>query len=160
MATEQSTSQWLVVTAPAFRSAIEPLVEHRKAEGMKVQVIQTMDVVTWKEILNCDSQKLVEHVHKLCREHKGPSYVLLVGAIEPGNFAEPEKKLLPALVGSISRMKGQPSDNSFGCLDGERLPTVAVGRLPARSEDEARQMVKKIVAFERDTLPGQWRQRI
>src|SRR5262249_3209341 len=74
MAAEQRAAQWLIVTAPAFRSAIEPLVEHRKAEGMKVQVIQTTDVVTFKEILNCNSQKLAEHVRKLCREHKGPSY--------------------------------------------------------------------------------------
>lgn len=159
-AAEQSASQWLVVTAPAFRSAVEPLLAHRKAEGMRVTVIQTTDTLSPKEILNSDSQKLAEHVRNLCREWKGTSYVLLVGAIEAGNLTEPEKKLLPALPGSVSRMRGQPSDNDFGCLNGDKLPTVAVGRLPARSEDEAKQMVAKILASERDTQPGQWRQQI
>jgi hypothetical protein len=157
---EKPPAQWLVVTAPAFRSVIEPLCEHRKTEGMKVQVVQTTDVLSPQEILNCDSQRLAEHVRRLCREWQGTSYVLLVGAIEAGNLTEPEKKVLPVLLGSISRMRGQPSDNGYGCLDGDRLPTVAVGRLPARSEDEARAMVHKILAFERDTLPGEWRQRI
>jgi hypothetical protein len=148
------------MTAPAFRSTIEPLVQHRKVEGMQVTVVQTTDILSPKEILNSDSQKLADHVRKLCREWKGPSYVLLVGAVEAGNLTEPEKKMLPALPGVIGRMRGQPSDNGFGCLDGDKLPTVAVGRLPARSEDEAKQMVAKILASERDTRPGEWRQQI
>src|SRR6516225_8967005 len=80
-AEENPDSQWLLVTAPAFRSAIEPLVAHRKAEGLKVTVIQTADLLSSKEILNSDSQKLGDHVRKLCRGWKGSSYVLLVGAI-------------------------------------------------------------------------------
>jgi hypothetical protein len=159
-AEDKPASQWIVVTAPTFRTAIEPLVAHRKAESMRVTVIHTTDVLSSKEILNSDSQKLGDHVRKLCRDWKGTSYVLLVGAIEAGNLTEPEKKTLPALPGSISRMRGQPSDNGFGCLDGDKLPTVAVGRLPARSEEEAKQMVAKILASERDTRPGEWRQQI
>ena len=33
------------------------------------------------------------------------------------------------------------------------MPTIAVGRLPARSAKEAEQMVRKIIAFERDGQP-------
>jgi hypothetical protein len=159
-AEEKPASQWLVVTAPAFRPAIEALVAHRQAEGMRVTVVQTTDVLSSKEILNNDSQKLGDQVRKLCRDWKGTSYVLLVGAIENGNLTEPEKKMLPALPGAVGRMRGQPSDNGYGCLNGDKQPTVAVGRLPARSEDEAKQMVAKILASERDTRPGEWRQQI
>jgi len=42
--------QWIVVTAPAFRKAVEPLCEHRKAQGLRVVVVQTADVLTAKEI--------------------------------------------------------------------------------------------------------------
>jgi len=148
--------QYLVVTAPAFRAALEPLCAQRKAEGMKVRVIETGDVLSDDEIRAGDVQKLAEHVQKLCKDHAGPSYVVLAGAVEAGNV----KFGVPALRGTISRMKDQPTDNAFGCLDGERLPTVAVGRLPARSEEEMRAMVRKTLAFERDSKPGEWRQRL
>src|SRR4051812_28705970 len=36
-------SQWIVVTAPMFRPALKPLIEHRRAEGFKVTVLETTD---------------------------------------------------------------------------------------------------------------------
>jgi hypothetical protein len=57
-------------------------------------------------------------------------------------------------------MKGQPSDNGYGCLDDARLPTVPVGRFPARTEEEARGMVAKTLAYEHDARPGLWRRRL
>src|SRR5262249_47413733 len=56
--------------------------------------------------------------------------------------------------------KDQPSDNCYGCLDKELLPTVAVGRLPARDEDEAKRMIEKTLAYERDRQPGEWRRQV
>jgi hypothetical protein len=152
--------QWIVVTAPAFRAALEPLCKQRQAEGMQVVIVQTTAVLDEKEILAGDADKLAARVHKLCKDHEGTSYVLLVGAVEAGKLTDPSKKVVPPLRGTISRMKNQPTDNGYGCLDGERLPTVAVGRFPARSEEEVKQMVEKILAYELDTQPGEWRQRI
>lgn len=157
---EEKPPQWIVVTAPAFRTAIEPLCEYRKAEGMKVVVIPTTDVLSKDEILAGDGKKLAERLRAILKETKGTSYVLLVGCIDKSNLQEPEQKIVPPLRGSISRMKDQPTDNGYGCLDESRLPSVAVGRLPARTEGEAKQMVRKILAFERDNQPGEWRQRL
>jgi Peptidase family C25 len=154
---EDTPPQWVVVTAPAFRSAIEPLCTHRKAQGMHVLVVQTTDVLTPKEILAGAAQKLRERVNALCRGSRGPSYVLLVGALDAVGLDEAEKKVLPPLPGTTGRMKGQPSDNGYGCLGKELLPEVAVGRFPARSEDEARMMVQKTLAYEKDNRPGEWR---
>jgi hypothetical protein len=152
--------QWIVVTAPAFRKALEPLCEHRKAQGLRVVVVPTTDVLTGREIRAGEARKLREHINKLCREHKGPSFVLLVGAIEPGRLPEPENVVLPALPGTVGRMKDQPSDNGYGCLDDSRLPTVPVGRFPARTEAEARAMVVKTLEYERDPQPSLWRRRL
>jgi hypothetical protein len=157
---DATPAQWVVVTAPAFRDALEPLCEHRKAEGFRVVVVQTTDVLTAKEIRAGEAQKLRERVNKICREHKGTSYVLLVGAVEAGKLEDAEKKVLPPLAGTVGRMKGQPSDNGYGCLEDERLPTVAVGRFPARTEEEAKAMVRKTLDYERDRLPGEWRRRL
>lgn len=151
--------QWIVVTAPAFRQAIEPLVEHRKADGFHVVVVQTSDVLTREEIRSGQSDKLRQRLRELSTHHKGTTSILLVGAIAPGNLQEPERKVLPPALGSISRMKGQPCDNPYGCLDDSRLPIAVVGRFPARTEQEAQAMVAKTIEHERDDRPGVWRQR-
>jgi hypothetical protein len=153
-------AQWIVVTAPAFRKAVEPLCQQRKSQGMHVVIVQTTDVLSRDEIRAGRGNKLREHINKLCRDHHGPSYVLLVGAFSPEQSDEPENKVLPPLSGSIGRMKGQPSDNGYGCLDDGRLPAVPVGRFPARSEEEARGMVAKTLDYERATAPNQWRRRL
>ena len=152
--------QWIVVTAPEFRSAIEPLCDHRKTQGLTVKVVQTTDVLKAEEIKAGDARKLREHLNKLCSEHKGTSYLLLVGAIEAGKLDGADKKVLPALPGTIGRMKDQPSDNAYGCLDDGRTPAVAVGRFPARTVEEARLMVQKTLDFERDVQPGDWKRRL
>src|SRR4051794_14021095 len=73
--------QWIVVTAPAFRAEIEPLCAHRKAEGFDVVVVQTTDALTAEQLRAGDTAALQQHIQKLTR--KGPSYVLLVGAVKP-----------------------------------------------------------------------------
>jgi hypothetical protein len=152
--------QWIAVTAPAFRAALAPLCEERKAQGMRVVVVETTEVLTPREIRLGEAEKLKQHVHRLCKEHRGPSYVLLVGAVEAGLLPESEKKVTPALAGTAGRMRDEPSDNGYGCLDDGRLPTVPVGRFPARSEKEAEEMVAKTLAWERDRRPGEWRRRL
>jgi hypothetical protein len=159
-AEDRPPAQWVVVTAPAYRQAIEPLCEQRKSQGLHVQVVQTTDVLSLLDLRAGRSEKLRERVGKVCREFQGTSYVLLVGAVEAGALGEPERKTVPTLAGTAGRMKGQPSDNGYGNPDERLLPAVAVGRLPARSEDEARQMVRKTLAYEKDTAPGEWRRRL
>jgi hypothetical protein len=57
-------------------------------------------------------------------------------------------------------MKGEPTDAPYGCLNGTRLPTVAIGRFPARTIDECKAMVAKTLILERDRAPGAWRHRL
>jgi hypothetical protein len=160
LARADNPARWIVVTAPAFREAIEPLCRQRKVEGLDVVVVQTTDVLSAKEVLAGDASPLRDHVHKLCRENKGTSYILLVGAVEAGKLDDAEKKVLPPLRGTVNRMKGQPSDNGYGCLTDDLLPTVAVGRFPVRTEAECKQLVQKTLAFEGESKPGAWRRRV
>lgn len=156
----ESAPTWVVVTAPAFREAIEPLCEYRKAEGFQVVVVQTSDVLSEKELLTPDSRKLRDKVVQICKDAKGERYVLLVGAVEPSGLEDPGTKVLPPLRGTVSRMRNQPTDHAFGAPGDDFLPTAAVGRMPARGVEEVKQMVGKTLAFERDRKPGEWRKRL
>jgi hypothetical protein len=147
--------QWIVVTTPALRDALQPLCERRRSEGMKVIVVLTTDVLSPQQLKDGDAGPLQNHVVELCKKAKGTSYVLLVGAVVPW---EPAVSVPPGR-GTTERMKGQPSDNAYGSINKDRLPTVAVGRLPASNVEEAKQMVKKTLAFEQDASTGPQRNR-
>jgi len=153
-AADKPAEQWIVVTAPAYRKAVEPLCEQRKAQGMRVEIVQTTDILSEREVCAGEAEKLRKHVCQLSSDFKGTSYVLLVGAVEAGSLTDAGRRMVPAPLGMIGRMKGQPSDHGYGS------PAVAVGRLPARSEDEARQMIRKTLAYEKDDAPGEWRRRL
>ena len=90
----------------------------------------TTDVLSADEIRAGDGRKLRNHVNKLCRDYAGPSYVLLVGAVEAVRPEDAERTVVPPLDGGVGRMKGQPSDNGYGCLDDGRQPTVRRRPLP------------------------------
>ena len=156
----EPAARWIVVTAPAFQEAIQPLVKHRQEQGFRVTVIATRNVLSDKELAAGDAAKLRQHVNKLCRDGQGTCYVLLVGAVAADKPDRILKTVVPPLAGTASRMKGQPSDNGYGCTAEGCQPTVAVGRMPARTEAEAQGMIAKTIAFEKDTAPGTWRRRI
>src|SRR4051794_30390714 len=42
-------AQWVAVTAPAFRAALTPLCEHRRAQGLRVTVVETSQVLSAEE---------------------------------------------------------------------------------------------------------------
>src|SRR5205823_1145929 len=134
--------------------------EHRRSQGCVVRVVPTADVLTEEQIARGQAEKLCERVRELCRRHPGVSRVLLVGAPRPDGAADVAARVVPALRGNFSRMKGEPTDNGYGCLGEGAMPAVAVGRFPARTAEECRAMVAKTLAFEKDTKPGAWKRRL
>ena len=105
---------------------------------MRVVVLDSSKILTARAIRDNDASKLRDRLRELCRDHHGPSYILLLGAVAAEGMAQPERTVVPALSGTIGRMKGEPIDGGYGCQAGKRLPTSAVGRMPARTEAEAR----------------------
>ena len=159
LAADAPSRQWVLVTAPAHRGALEPLCELRKEQGFRVSIVETTDVLTTEAIHLGEGGKLRTQVNKLCREFTGQSYVLLVGSVG-GGLVDDVRTVVPPLAGSAGRMTGQPTDCGYGCPGGDGLPTVPVGRFPARTADEAAVMARKTIDQERDERPGSWRRRL
>ncbi len=164
---DESLGRWIVVFPSVYQAAIEPLCEQRKADGFDVVRVVLSDVLTPEQLQSGDTEPLRSKLKQLCSD--GPSCVLLVGAIRAQKLTDPIDGLpiktsdwitLPTLKGTDGRMFGQPSDNGFGCLDDKLLPTVAVGRFPARNVAEVTRMVEKTLAFERGLKASSVRQRL
>jgi len=130
---EEDKPIWLVVTTKAFEEALKPLAEKREKEGL-LPVIVT---------------KTVEEA--LADLSRDPSYLLIVGDCEKGKESEPwymPSKSLPFYRWMFNQRETFESDSAFGDLDGDSKPDIPVGRIPARSREEAALIVKKIIDYE------------
>ena len=139
---------WVAVVPAAWRDALAPLVERRRYEGFDVRVLAA-------EGANADGAVLARLVCGLCGDRAGEAYVALAGPMRG-----PAEIAVPAPPGTVGRMAGHPTDNGFGCPEPDRVPRVAVGRLPARSAAELEAMVSKILAFEGAEPSQPWASRI
>lgn len=153
--------QWVAVVAPGLRSTTEPLIAYRRSQGMHVVVINSAEASGDDPLPAKRSEQLRKNIWRTCKDWSGRTYVLLVGAVTAEeDEADGDRYVVPALSGTVADMTGKPTDNGYGCLDDGLLPTVAVGRFPARTADETRDMVEKTLAWEKDRRPGDWKRRI
>jgi hypothetical protein len=152
--------RWIVVTAPAFADALQPLIQHRQAEGFDVIALQTTDLLTPDDLQKHDGRKLLAKVRSLWQPDPAHSFVLLVGAAAAATPDEIRNTTIPTFPGTVGRMTGQPTDNPYGCAPDQFLPTVPVGRFPARTPAEAQGMVQKTLTFEADGQSAPWRRSI
>jgi hypothetical protein len=159
-AAEAQPTQWIVVTAPAFRPALEPLIDRRRAQGLKVVVIETTNALTSTEIQRSDGAPLQKRLRDLCAQFHGVNLILLAGAVIAANPEAAVQTVVPVLPGTVGRMRDQPGDYAYSLPDTNGRPTVAVGRFPAANAPQARAMVQKTLNLEDDTRPGAWRNRL
>lgn len=163
--TLKSTSNgadYIFITPAAFKTSIQPLVNLRTAQGMRVSVVDVQDV--YDEF--SDGSMTAQAIHDFLAyayanwQTPRPAYVLLVG---DGNFNfknyspyTTETNYIPPYMRVVDPWLGEvASDNQLVTLDaGSILPSIAIGRLPALSTTDVTSMVNKIVAFESAT--GTW----
>lgn len=136
------------------------MVEQRRADGFKVTVLETTQVLTPQQIRDGNGAPLRERVRQTLAGDAGPKYLLLVGVGTNTTAAVPAEVALPPLPGTTARMKGYPTDHGYCLPDSAGRPTVAVGRFPARSPEELRGMIAKTLGLERARSSGEWRSRL
>ncbi len=154
-------TEWLVVTAPAFRASLAPLIEKRRAEGLRVTVVETTNVLTRDQIQQGDGRALKAFIEQRLGQSKGRRWLLLAGALKAADAATAEATVVPGIPAVTGRMNGQVSDYGYS-LPGEDdgTPRVAVGRFPGRTAMEIQSMVQKTLRLEQDCQPGPWRNRV
>jgi hypothetical protein len=155
-AADTPPGRWLVVAAPAFRAELTPLIEHRRAEGFQVTVLESTALLTPEQIQQTNAAPLQSHIRDFAMQTNSPCYVLLVGLPASPDLATAESNVVPAMFGTVERMKCQLTDYLFAPPPEPGLPMVAVGRFAARTADEIRQMVRKTIQLETQPAPGNW----
>jgi len=121
---------YLIISAPEFVSAIEPLAAWKREKGLEVSVVTTATA-------GADRTQIRDYIRAQYQTAAvPPEYVLLVGDVET----------MPAFD-----IGGNVSDLPYSCVDGDDfMPDLFVGRLSASNVPHAQTMVAKILRHERE----------
>ena len=152
-------ADYVILTHSDFGAAVSPLAGLRRQQGHAVAVVDLEDVYDEFSF----GQKRPEAVRDfLLNAHdtwsKAPRFVVLVGnaSTDPRNYlGTGEQDFVPTKLVATSVLE-TASDDWFADADGDGLPELAmVGRLPARTAEQAQAMVNKIVAYDASDA-GAW----
>jgi len=127
--------EYLIIAADSLVTSVQPLADWKRKKGFTVDVVAMSTIGT-------TSAELKAFLQARYDADPDMTYVLLVGD-------HPE---VPS-----ENVGGMISDLYYSCLDGsDYLPDVVTGRIAVSDPTDCDNVVSKILAFDRDVVPGAW----
>lgn len=159
-----------IIVAPGeFITAVQPLADRRRAQGLRVRLVDVEDVYALFNdgIFHPEAiRSFVAHAYANWPSPP-PSYLLLVGdgnfnfkGYNPAEYGEPSPVWVPPYLEFADPWQGEVAvDSRYGDVDADGMPELYVGRIPAASVEEAEAVVGKILGYESKAAPP-WRDRM
>lgn len=157
-------ADYLLIAHRDLWPAAETLAAHRRAGGLSVALIDIQDVYDEWSNGRVDPQAMRDFVAFAYGNWQtpAPSYLMLLGSshfdyrMRTGLTLQPV--LVPTHFACVDPWVCEVAvDNEFVTVSGsDRVPDLALGRLPARTLAEATVMVNKIISYENSPPPGAW----
>jgi len=158
----QPGSEIVMVSYGAFADALQPLVRAHVAEGKSTAVVPIDELY--------DEFSFGEHTPFAIRDflqtatrvwHAPPRYLLLNGraSLDPRNYLGfGQLDYVPTRIVPTASLV-TASDDWFSDFGDTGLPTIATGRLPVGTTDEASLVIGKIATYEDQSINGPWTSR-
>jgi len=152
-----NAADMVIVTHGNFRSSADTLAAARRAQGMKVSVVDVEDVYD-EFSYGAHTPQAVKDFLAWSNTHWAttPKYALLFGdsSWDPRNYlGQGYNDYVPTkLVDTVEFETA--SDDWLADFDGDGIPEIAVGRLPARTTGDASTMVSKILNYDQERASG------
>lgn len=146
----EGVADYLVVAPGAFAEALQPLLAQRASQGLAVRLVDVADVYDRYSHGIRDAAAIKAYVADAVQQ-MGVRYVLLAGddTTDYRGAGDASSNLVPTLYAPTSDLvQWAPVDPLFGDVDGDEMPDVPVGRLPARSVEELELLVAKTLRYE------------
>lgn len=151
--TKDQAADYIVVAGDGLASPLGPLVEWRRKQGLRVAVVNVGDI--YDEFSDgIFTPVAIRDFLAWAREHwrpPAPRFVLLIG---DGNYDYRDymgtgkaNRVPPCLVRVRNAMEAA-FDGAYATSGPDRAPALAIGRIPARTADEVRLAVEKVLAYE------------
>ncbi len=155
-----------IAIAPAdFIPALQPLLDFRRAQGLRVTVATIDDVYDTFSGGMIDPAAIRDYM-LYARDNwpgQAPRHLLLVGDASydyQGFLTGSTPNFVPTYLLQTHFVGETASDNWFVSLDDEDdRPDMAVGRIPAQTAQQVADVVAKTLAYEQDPRSAEWARR-
>ena len=153
LARKRNGADYLVIAPEAFVPTVQPLLELRRSQGLRVKAVAMEDIYSefgFGELTPEAVKDFLSYAYHHWRA-PAPRYVVLLGdaTYDFKDYLDTgvPNHVPPRMVKTTYLWTA--SDPSYAAVNGEDiLPDFAIGRLPAATLADAQAMVQKIVAYE------------
>lgn len=169
-ATPDHQADYIAIVHPHFWDAIDPLLAHRRQEGLAVAKVDIQDIYDEFAHGRMDPEAIRSFLtyayHNWNQGGTPPRFVLLVGDghYDFKGFSETalENFIPPYLVAVDPWLGETAADNRYVSIDGpdDNLPEMHIGRIPANTSGDVTAVVEKILAYESAPTTADWRKRV
>ncbi|MDA1191751.1 MAG: C25 family cysteine peptidase, partial [Candidatus Poribacteria bacterium] len=169
-----NAADWIVIYHPRFAEAAQRLADWRRdpqGGGFRAEAVDVFDIYDeFGHGMQSDKAIKAFLTHAFVNwQAPAISHVVILGD-GTTDFFQADKVLYPEppeFMGNIPThyvwtLYGQSaSDHWYSTISGiDPIPDLFVGRLPVETEDQARAVVEKIIAYDRAPPNGSWRRQI
>jgi hypothetical protein len=155
-------ADYIAIAHPDFIDALQPLVDFRRAQGLRVAVASIDDVYDTFSGGMIDPAAIRDYMLYARDNWPGPAprYLLLVGDASydyQGFLPGSTPNFVPTYLLQTHFVGETASDNWFVSLDDEDdRPDMAVGRIPAQTAEQVADVLAKTLAYEQDPAAAEW----
>lgn len=158
-----TTGADLLIIAPReFHATLQPLLTHRQSQGLRVTLVAEQDIYPLFNGGIYHPEAIRAFVAHAYANWPGvaPRYLLLVGGghfnfkgYAQDTFGAPTRIWIPPYLEFADPDQGEvPVDTRYGDVNGNGMPELLVGRIPANSLTELSAYLEKLLAY--DNLPA------
>jgi hypothetical protein len=148
---------YLVIAPQAFHQTLQPLLLKREQQGLRTDILTPQHIYDHINSGFPSPDCIRDYIIQLSESYPDRlQYLLLVGdySYEILDYQQ-SIELIPSFFIDTSFGGQTISDFSFADLDGDSLPDIAVGRIPASTKEEAAVWVDKLLVYE-ENIPNEW----
>lgn len=148
----------LIITRREFFASIEPLKQLRQSQGLAVSVVDIEDIYDEFSYGQKTPFAVREFVELASRSWKRPArYLLFAGgaSYDTKNYLGFGESDLVMTKLIDTQFMESASDDWFGDFNRDGVSEIAIGRLPARTELEARLLISKLLDYEKRPAVGE-----
>ncbi len=150
LASSDHSIDWLVIVPGDFMVSMEPLIAHRKSQGLQTLIIDSQQIYDQFYSGLPHPQALMNFLTEVNRSWiKSPRYVLLIGDYSylPKKYNEALREIPSVFI--PSELIGETvSDLPLADINHDRKPDYSIGRIPAQNPEMLSIWIAKSIANE------------
>ncbi len=155
----QPGSEIVMVSAAAFADALIPLLSAHKAKGQSASVVFIDDLYDEFSFGERTPAAIKDFLYTATKAwHTAPRYLLLNGraSVDPRNYLGfGHLDFVPTRIVPATGLM-TASDDWFSDFNNSGMPTIATGRFPVSTADEANLVAGKVSLYEGKSTNGAW----